>query len=176
MDNLEQIVRSRRQAFDDKEPRSKLWDRIEADLDQKESHWGWLWKAAVLVLIPVCGFLIWERGQYYPAQPQHPVVQIDPEFEETEMYYSQMINEKKMLIDNFKINDLAIKEEFQRDLASLDSLYLELKTEFIETNNTSVVDAMIYNLQLRMDLLNRQIMILEKIDQYKHEDISVINS
>ncbi|MDH3710144.1 MAG: hypothetical protein OER04_09670 [Cyclobacteriaceae bacterium] len=174
MDNLEQLIRSQREAFDHKEPRAKLWDRIETQMDKKGDHWSWMWKAAVAVLIPVCAFLLWERSQQVPYE--QAMAQLDPEFEETEMYYTQLISEKQILIDNFQTDDPAVKETFKQDLAALDSMYLELKSEFIETNNTTVIDAMIYNLQLRMDLLNQQIMILEKIDIYQNEEVPIINS
>ncbi len=172
MDNLEKYIKSNRESFDQLEPRDKLWDRIESDLDQNPQQWGWIWKAAVAILIPVCGFLIWERSQtttLVPGDLASQEIQMDPEFIETELYYTQLISEKRVLIDNYVTDDPELKASFQNDLNGLDSLYLELKNEFIATNNSSVVDAMINNLQLRMELLNQQIMILEKIDQQKNE-------
>ena len=174
MDNLEQIITSQREAFDDKEPREKLWERIEFEMDKPQQNLSWLWKAAVIVLVALCGFLLWERGENQAYVDQ--LVELDPEFEETEMYYSKLISEKQLIIENFQIDDPALKVSFKNDMASLDSMYTELKTEFIETNNTAVIDAMIYNLQLRMELLNQQLMILEKIEQRNNEEFSVINS
>lgn len=171
MDNLEQFIKSEREAFDNKEPREKLWSRIESDLDSRQDRWGWIWKAAVLVLIPLCGFLLWERGQNDQLAQDFPQtdVFVDPEFEETELYYSQLISQKKGIIEQFQVEDPNIKESFKLDISALDSLYLELKTELIETGNTAVLEAMVNNLQLRMELLNQQLMILEQIEHDNNE-------
>lgn len=171
MDNLEQFIKSEREAFDHKEPREKLWARIESGMDPKQDRWVWIWKAAVLVLIPLCGFLLWERGQNDQLAQEMPGsdIYVDPEFEETELYYSQLISQKQVTIDHFEIDDPLIKESFRLDIAALDTLYLDLKTEFIETSNSAVLEAMVSNLQLRMELLNQQLMILEKIENDKDE-------
>ncbi len=127
MDNLEKYIKSNRDEFDQIEPREKLWGRIETDLDQKPAQWGWMWKAAVAVLIPVCGFLIWERTQVSSddlAALDTQEIHMDSEFIETELYYTQLISEKRVLIDNFVTDDPELKASFQNDLNSLDSLYV----------------------------------------------------
>ena len=62
MSNLEQFIKNNREEFDRKEPRTKLWEHIETDLDGKTDY-GWIWKAAVVVLLAVSGYLVWERSQ-----------------------------------------------------------------------------------------------------------------
>ncbi len=176
MDNLEKYLRSHRDALDVKEPRDKVWNRIETELDETPGHKMWLWKAAVIVLIAVCAFLVWERNYWrdHSAAVAVSEINLDPEFEETELYYTQLIQEKQQLITHYRQQNPDLVESFQADLDNLDSLYLELKTEFIETSNQTVVEAMINNLQLRMELLNQQIKILEKIDNNHHEETTTI--
>jgi hypothetical protein len=175
MNNIEEFIKSNREAFDDKEPRDKLWTRIESDLDESPRDFGWIWKAAVVVLVAVCGFLIWERGQIQSEQTvMASEVYVDPEFVETELYYTQLINQKMLAVDNFKVQNPQIEREFDNDIASLDTMYQELKQEYIETGNEVVLDAMMNNLQLRKELLDQELMILENIENnYQNEKYEV---
>ena len=179
MNNLEEYIKSNRSEFDHKEPRDKLWDRIEADLDQSQNQWdsGWLWKAAVVVLLAVCSFLVWERNQEQSIDNSvASEFYVNPEFVETELYYTDLIAQQSMAVQEFDINDPEIKENFKVDIASLDTMYQELKQEYVDTGNEAVLDAMIGNLQLRMELLNEQLLILEQIqNDYNNETHEVKN-
>jgi len=170
MNNLEQFIKTNREEFDRKEPRTKLWTRIETDLDGK-IDFGWMWKAAVVVLLAVCSYLVWERSQDQTIESMvASELYVDQEFVETELYYTQLITQKRLVVAEYDLEDPEIKEGFRKDLASLDTTYLELKEEFIDTNNEAVLDAMIHNLQLRMELLNQQLMILETIENDYHDE------
>ena len=95
---------------------------------------------------------------------------MDPEFMETELYYTQLISEQRVMVEQFDLNDPELKEGFRRDLAALDTAYHELKLEYVETSNEAVLQALIDNLQLRMELLNQQVLILEQIkNDYRNE-------
>ena len=177
MNNLEEFIKNHREEFDNKQPREKLWERIESDLDQSHRDYRWLWKAAVVVLLAVCGYLVWERNQQTPADaPLASDMMVDPEFLETELYYTQLITEQRMMVDQYDLDDPQLKENFKRDLASLDTMYQELKLEYVETSNEAVLEAMIGNLQLRMELLNQQLQILAQIkNEYKNESDQLEN-
>ena len=174
MNNIEEFIKANREEFDHKEPREKLWARIESDLDHSNGY-GWIWKAAVVLLLAVCSYLIWERSQYQPLDATvASELQLDPEFLETEIYYTQLISEQRVIVEQFDLNDPELKESFRRDLASLDTMYQELKLEYVETSNSAVLEAMIGNLQLRMELLNEQVLILEQIkNQYRNETYKI---
>jgi hypothetical protein len=63
---------------------------------------------------------------------------------------------------------LGIEEDFGKDLAGLDSSYHRLKRELASTpNKEQIMDAMILNLQMRMEILNKQLKTLEKIKSIK---------
>lgn len=170
MNNLEEFIKVNREEFDHKEPRDKLWTRIESDLDER-SGYGWIWKAAAVLLLAVCSFLIWERNQYQSIDSSTvSEVHLDPEFMETELYYTQLISQQRVMVEEFDLNDPELKESFRRDLAALDTTYQELKLEYVETSNEAVLQALIDNLQLRMELLNQQVLILEQIkNDYRNE-------
>ena len=173
MNNLEEFIRANREEFDSKEPREKLWSHIESDLDGgSQKDFGWMWKAAVVVLVAVCGFLIWERGQHQVniSTASATDLYMGPEFLETELYYTQLITQKQQQVESFNQGDPELKNDFKNDLASLDTIYHELKQEYIETGNDVVLDAMMSNLQLRKELLDQELMILEKLEnEYRHE-------
>ncbi len=170
MSNLEQFINANREEFDRKEPRTKLWARIETDLDGK-TDFGWMWKAAVVVLLAVSGYLVLERSQHKSIDTAFASeFYVDPEFVETELYYTQLITQKRLVVEEYDLEDQELKEGFRNDLASLDTTYLELKEEFIDTSNETVLEAMINNLQERMELLNQQLMILETIENDYHDE------
>jgi len=177
MNNLEEFIKSHRAEFDQKEPREKLWNRIESDLDGSTPQFGWIWKAAAVVLLVACSYLIWERGQIQtPDEIVTVDLLVDPEFVETELYYTQLIAEQRRLVEQFDLNDPELKESFRQDLASLDTAYQQLQLEYVETSNEMVLEAMIDNLQLRMELLNQQLLILEQIkNDYKNETEQIEN-
>lgn len=175
MNNLEEFIRANREDFDSKEPREKLWSQIEADLDSNQKDFGWLWKAAVVVLLAVCGYLIMEREQHQPVEAiAASEFYVNPEFVETELYYTQLISQKQLAVENFVKADPNVKSEFKNDLASLDTMYQELKQEYIETGNEIVLDAMMQNLQLRKELLDQELMILEKIENDYHNETNEV--
>jgi hypothetical protein len=177
MNNLEEFIKKNRTEFDHKEPREKLWDRIESDLDGNPPKFGWIWKAAVVVLLAACSYLIWERGQApIPDSLVSEELLVDPEFVETELYYTQLIAEQRRMVEQFDLDDPEIKENFRRDLASLDTAYQDLQQEYADTSNETVLEAMIDNLQLRLELLNQQLVILKQIkDDYENETEHIEN-
>ncbi|GJM28207.1 MAG: hypothetical protein DHS20C17_08420 [Cyclobacteriaceae bacterium] len=171
MNKLEEFIKANREEFDNKQPREKLWSSIESEMAQNQQDYSWLWKAASVVLLAVCSFLIWERStQQIEESPLATEPRVDLEFVETELYYTQLIAKQLRAVDQFDLNDPEIKENFKRDLASLDTMYQQLKIEYVETSNEAVVEAMIGNLQLRMELLNEQLLILEQIENDYNND------
>jgi hypothetical protein len=95
---------------------------------------------------------------------------IAPQMAEVETYYTSLINEKKAQMGNFDLKSLGIKDNLQQDIAGLDSAYARLKTELLTTpNKEQIMDAMIQNLQLRMEILNQQLKTLEEIRKIKQE-------
>ncbi|OJJ16613.1 hypothetical protein BKI52_32380 [marine bacterium AO1-C] len=93
---------------------------------------------------------------------------IDPELAEAESYYTEKIAEKKKALDQYNLDDLALKEEFKGDISELDSTYRALKKElYTVPGKEKVSEAMILNLQTRIEILNQQLKILEKTQKEK---------
>ena len=99
---------------------------------------------------------------------------ISTDFAEAEQYYGQLIAARKELIEAYEIpSDL--HREFLDDMNELDDLYQELKSTFeYKSGDQKLVDAMISNLKLRMRILDRQIEILERLNDYHDEETASI--
>jgi hypothetical protein len=179
-DKLKNFINEHRDEFDTFEPRPDLWQDISKELPQKKT--ARVISAAVVLLIAAV-FVI---RQYIPTnQTNDPagatttaasLEKIAPQMAEVESYYTSLINEKKAQMGNFDLKSLGINDNLQQDIAVLDSAYAKLKTELLTTpNKEQIMDAMIQNLQLRMEILNQQLKTLEDIrkikQQTKHEKV-----
>ena len=173
-DRLEDFVRTSREQFNDKEPPSDLWSKIEGDLTEKPSKSFFLspfWRvAAAVFVIAVTGWFA-----YVSTSTQSDAIAQNSEFRDIEEYYFTLISYKRTEINQYISGHEEFANSFTKDIERLDQLYNELKTE-METldDNQQIIDAMILNLQLRVDILNQQIMILEKIKDQQQEDETTI--
>ena len=163
-DQLEKFIINHRDGFDNIEPSDELWSKIDHKLERKSFNMAVVWKvAAVLFLVSTIVLLVDRSGQ---EGHQGPL--LSQEFVEAEDYYVMMINERKQLI----AEQLSPEQEeiFLTEINELDAMYIELKKTY-QTNASSerVVDAMINNLQLRLEILNRQLEILKQMKGQNQE-------
>jgi hypothetical protein len=90
--------------------------------------------------------------------------EIAPQLSEVESYYTSLIQQKQAEISTYDLEALGMEDNLHQDLAGLDSSYNRLKRELISTpNKEQIMDAMILNLQMRMEILNKQLKTLERI-------------
>ena len=174
-DKLEKFVAENREAFDTESPRNEVWDNIESGLiwkDRKSAMGaGIVWKAAAVILLVVSTFLVIQQVNLRNEIDQMEAgLHLSEEFRNAEMYYVDIISQKKELVSSFEIDDVQVSNEFEDDIKKLDMIYEELKEELKNNNNEFVLDAMIKNLQLRVEVLNRQLEILEIIEQSKENE------
>lgn len=167
-DQLENFIMENRAAFDEASPSSSTWSSIDRRLNKKPSMWPTLWKIAAMLFMASTLYLMIEKNSY-----EEEGAMLSDEFTQAEDYYVSLIAQRRQVI----IEQLSPEEqkEFLVEIDQLDSMYLELKKTY-QTNasNDRVMDAMINNLQLRLDILNRQLDILENIkDQNNENDLSI---
>lgn len=167
-DQFEKFIIENREAFNNEEPSEKVWSDVDKKLGKKQSYLSIAWKIAAMLFMASTILLIVDRNNQLSNSPV-----LSDEFEQAEDYYVKLINVKKQ-----EIKEKLTPEEqaqFLSDIDQLDSMYLELKQTY-QTNasNDRVVDAMISNLQLRLNILNKQLEILENIkDQSNESDQSI---
>ena len=138
--------------------------------------------AAAIVLLLGCGLTIFLMKQQTPdmantlavtaAQPvstEAPKLNaIAPELPEIEAYYTRQIDAKKSQLSEYDLKVLGLDEQqlIDKELASLDSSYVELKKQLYTAPSTDeIVDAMVQNLWLRIKVLNRQLEVLQRLQQ-----------
>lgn len=173
-DKLEKFINQHQGAFDAEEPSEGLWDRIEKDLPQekRESWWSY-WKVAAMLFLVSTIVLMADRIAG-PNEEFSETTTLSAEFIEAEQFYGRLIAERKEQIAAYDLQG-DLHREFLDDINELDDLYLELKSTFeIKSGDQTLVDAMISNLQLRMRIMDRQIEILERINDYHDEEAASI--
>lgn len=176
MDNLEKFITGHREEFDDRVPGDEIWNTIDRQLNRKRLKrvqlYGWMWKvASMLLLAAVIGLLIDRRI--------HPSGEVAgnritgnrlAEFKQVEEFYTRLIGEKQVEIQTSIKANPGLSREFSHEITWLDSAYSGLKTELSMTYSDKIVDAMIVNLQLRINILNQQLNILQAINKTKENE------
>lgn len=164
-DQFEKFIMENREAFNDDEPSDRVWGDIEKRLEKKKSDLSIAWKAAAMIFMASTIYLAIDRNNQSVTGPV-----LSDEFEQAEDYYVNLISIKRKEITN-KLSP-ENQKQFLTDIDQLDAMYLELKQTY-QTNasNDRVVDAMVSNLQLRLNILTKQLEILENI-QNKNDEIN----
>ena len=179
MDNLEKYIRKNRESFDDKVPRSDVWHKINDKLDDATtSHIHintYLWRAAAIVLFVAVVWLLIDKNN---GDQKSQIAQIYDEqqiaFKDVETFYMQEIEEKQRLIVQFVSNNLEVDKDLLGEIDHLDSTYQALKLKAEKDYSEKILDAMVINLQMRIDILNQQLDVLEKIKRLKENETASI--
>ncbi|NJN27431.1 MAG: hypothetical protein HC819_16375 [Cyclobacteriaceae bacterium] len=178
-DQLEKYIKDHRDEFDDVNPPKDLWQNIENEIsspkiDRHRAQTSIYWKAAAVVLLLVSTWLAFDK--VYMSQVKVPVAGqavLSPELNEAEQYYIALIEQKRQEIKAFsKENKLG--ESFLYEIEKLDSMYGILKKEMPQGNQDEIADAMILNLQLRIEVLNQQLNIIQSIENSREDEKSVL--
>lgn len=175
-DQLDKFIQRNKSEFDDLEPSEGLWNKISDDLPQSNQGNNTLniwWKVAAVFLLFTTGWLLYDK--FSVVDDQVASIQLPAEFVEAESYYSDLISQKRNQLVSYNIADEELSAEFLMEVDRLDSMYLMLKTEFSNNqSNEQIQNAMIVNLQLRLNILNQQLEILERLKNLENdENISI---
>lgn len=202
-DKLRRFVSEHRDDFDVYEPRQELWQEICQELPAKRKEakvisisfgdkislaadFLFMRIAAAIVLLVGCGLTLFLMKQNAPAGNNYTIAAtetqaigaIAPELVEIEAYYTSQINNKKDELTAYDLKTLGLDQQqlIDKELARLDSSYLQLKKQLYTTPNTNkVLDAMIQNLQIRIEVLNRQLEVLQRIEKLQEEPLEQKN-
>ena len=181
-EQLKQFIDQNRNAFDSEEPGSAVFKRIQSGISdngfKKKPAWKqWGWAAAV------SGILLLSAGYYFFSVKNNdgtikPVVKEEsPATNETNLIgdasYARQITAFREIIGLQQSELKQLEKEYPdlyrqlvTDINELDSSYQSLKIKLAENPNRELLlEAMIQNLQLQSDLLNRQLQIIKEIKQ-----------
>lgn len=160
MDSLEKYIVDHRQEFDDQEPSSAIWDRIDAQLPKKVSFWKklslkhQLMAAASVLLLLSSGFLMGN----FSARRQYKTVAW-AELQDMESFYQPRISQKTKAITVNTTDSL-----WREDIVQLENVLEELKLELSKHGNSKkeILEAIRKNYSIRLEILDR---ILEKTSE-----------
>jgi hypothetical protein len=171
-DKLEKFIKSHRADMDHKEPRPDLWIDIANEMSNEHKQksltrsFVW-WRAAAVLLLLVTSLLVLER---YVSAPDREEIVMNEQLIEAESYYTSLINQKQKEVLSLS-QELDLGKDFANEINMLDSMYAVLKKDMQNGNEENLVDAMILNLQLRIEILNQQLNIIQSIETRKNEKI-----
>lgn len=156
---------------------SKFQAKLNAELHPKKRNYKWLYAVASIILLVGLGIKFYPTTKPITSEPmptqQISLGNISPELKTVETYYTNSINVALSEIELTKEN----KELFDGYIAKIGELTNEYKSLTDELNkgvNDNVVNAMISNLQLRLQLLQRlqqQLNELKKTTQNEQQII-----
>lgn len=111
-----------------------------------------------------------KEEEVVPAKKEYQLSDVSPEYKRIEDYYLASLNIELAKLD---VNDdnRALVDSFMNQLAELDEEYKRLNAEIRETGlNESSVEALIANLQLRLELLFKLKNKIKEINPSKNKD------
>lgn len=173
MDELEKYIAQHRNEFDIDEPKDDLWEKINATIQKPEPKRKWLtatktWQVAAVVLLLATSWLAFDKF-YFRGSETATENSVLSEFREVEQYYMGLVADKRKALEEQAADDPEYKKEFLGELDELDVQYQRLHDNLKFGNQEEVVNAMIMNLRLRLEILSRQLEILEEINKTEDE-------
>jgi len=182
MNRLENFIKNNRDEFDSEEMKID-WERINSGITKKTSplkiiqkYW---WAAAASIVIAISAIFYFNSNSKtensFTAEQQPKVDlpskeltnQIDPEYTDLMDQFAIVISVKENELKQNQKSQPELYNQFLKDHGKLDSSYNYLKSQLAANpNKEQLLNAMIENLQLKIDVLNRQLQIIK---QSKHK-------
>ena len=189
--NLEKFIQNNRETFNDCEAPAGLWDKIDKLLGEeniqksesdeivikfKKSSISKLkiWAMAASVLL-VIGYLSVFYLNNKSDTTEQIIAEVAPQYGNKMIQYTSLIESKRVEIKQIETHDPEMYKEFASEIEKLNQDYKSLQTELSRTpNQEDLVKAMVQNLQVQLDILNRQLIIIEKVKQYQKNPMKSI--
>ena len=170
-DRLEKFVQEHNEEFDIYAPPAGAWNNIERKLKKKEEpviRPYWAWAAAVLVIVVSFAWFNNRQGGKQTISPIQQVVSISPELVNAEVYYASIVENQHQEIKQLGKGFPEVCNDLDNELRNMDTLYGQLKNEYLVSGgNEAVMQAMVENLQARVQLMNQQLQLLKSISAQK---------
>ncbi|UKJ07574.1 hypothetical protein [Solitalea lacus] len=164
---LERFVDEHREEFDVYEPSANVWRSIDKSMRNEPKiiklKFNWRIAAAVAIVIGF-GFTLFRISNRAP-QPEDTLARVNPEYAQTAFHMAALIEIKREELKRIEKEQPELYKEFSEDLQRLDKNYQNMKIQLGgAANQEKLVEAMIQNLQLQIDLLNQQLVIIQRIN------------
>lgn len=176
---LEQFIEKNINEFDAYEPSPSLWKKIEQNLDPKGNnikvvnfslskiHLGW---AAAFLILFTASVAIYFIALEDNTNPYRDFAKINPDYATEATQFASLIEIKRSELKRLETENPELYKAFSEEIKQLESSYTNLKSQLTTTPNQELlIQELIKNLQLQIDLLNKQLAIIQKINNYKKE-------
>jgi len=180
-DKLKQFIDENRDAFDSEEPSPQLYKKLKLETGSREHtsrfrNWNplrWVAIVAGLILLSAGLYLVLDKKNTEPGLIKNQPVIIeeepgigDPVYAKQIYHFKELIGLKQEELKQLKKDYPELYNQFVGDINQLDSAYQSLKINLAKNpNREMLLEAMIQNLQLQSELLNRQLLIIKEIKQ-----------
>lgn len=154
--------------------------------EQRTATWANTGTSPLVLAAPTTEMGDARTGLYFGASPvanaaAAPTQHLATAVRRMETYYAAEINERQNELRQLEAATAAASApstaDWQRELASLDSTYRQLKVELYHNPEPDVVlEAMNRNLQIRLDILNQQARTREQVQEYHAQPLMVADT
>lgn len=180
--NIEKFIRQHRRDFDSQEPAERVWEEIVHKIPvhkparrfTRSELFRWTAAAAVMVAVITSLYFIYikdshEQQPVSKDQPRPQLIEeaagLDPEFGVQLLKVSRSVENRQEQLKAAAADAPALYQQFEKDLEVLDSSFRALKNQALQTPNRDVlIRAMIQNLQLQSELLERQLQVMQEFN------------
>ncbi|HEV7781767.1 MAG TPA: hypothetical protein VGO58_10915 [Chitinophagaceae bacterium] len=177
--DLKQFIHENSAAFNSEEPGSHVFKKIQEQLPgttvKKKPVWQqFRWAAMVAgILLVSAAFFFFSGKNKKPVTAEEPATYAqeineigDPQYAKQIYHFKELIGLKQNELKQLEKEYPELYRQFLGDIQQLDSSYQSLKINLAKNpNREMLLEAMIQNLQLQSDLLNRQLLIIKEIKQ-----------
>jgi len=182
-EKLEIFIKNNRKDFDQFEPPANLWTKIEKQLDEKQigisrnkiekrkrvDRLNLLLKLAASI-IPILFAGIW--FYQYQFKQSANLININSQLAQQQVHYASLIEVKRSELRRIEYEEPQLYQEFSEEIKKMDANFQKLKQDLpASPNQEETVKAMIFNLQIQIELLNQQLEIIQQINQFKKEQV-----
>jgi len=172
MKDLDKILQENRSVLDSHEPDEGHFERFESkliDFHAKKNTFSFsylLKAAAVAVLVVLSGLWVYDNINTRTSNQGIALSEVSPEYNEVEIYYTQLVNQKYNELNQFQFIDSAQKSILMQELTEMDDMYEVLKKDLTTNpNDERVINAMIKHYQLKVEVMNQ---IVHQLEQAKN--------
>ncbi|QEC51772.1 hypothetical protein EDD80_102335 [Anseongella ginsenosidimutans] len=173
-DRLRHFIDNHRGEFDVHEPPQRVWKNIEKEFFPRQRFFSPFFSvlkvAAVIAVLLTVSFLA-VRQLMRLVEPEERIVNnINPSAARQQAQYISLIETKRSELRQLQQSEPELYAEFAEEIESLETGYASLKSQLTAAPDQALVlEAMIQNLRYQIELLNRQLEIIQKINEAKKE-------
>lgn len=183
---LENFINDHREEFDSEEMKIN-WEKIKSKTSRKKNISSaktlW-WAAAASLVIFIAGSIYYNNNykedkspvtaiQSIVLPPKEITDQVDPDYTAQMDQFVRLIKIKQTELQQNQKTQPDLYKQFIKDNNRLDSSYNYLRSKLTANPNKEILlDAMIQNLQLKIEVLNKQLQIIKNSKHKKTDNES----